>query len=839
MATSLIDPPADVPGPVLLPHDLALTLEGGASLPATSTAAQKGGEREEEQQEVTSTISVAPPAISVPSHSEIQDQEGEWRKQALDSGVGGEWDDAREPEPEWNQKQERVTQTTAPEQQRAPFRVEVTWHNFDHFKNRYSPTDGLAIIEVLRGHDGIVEEHLAEEDVRKKFPNRRKAPSTTSAAPGGETWAQRIRIQSPELLTLLSRLTGFGDSWPVDRPRVFFPPFRAFYYFLPQMRECHRILKEQWAANGEAAHVPADSTAESRLAQENGDDDSKPDNIPRGRSARVTPMEPSSAVSGDLVNSPTALRHVGKYVEFVEEHIVPRWEQAAGAARRWIRFTDLWMLFKPGELLYVVPEGDESQHVVARGRLYQRWETHHRTWRLYSMELSQIANHSPNDLSSKGRGDLKIFLELHCYFIDFDGTSYVPVRNQFSIPSYQGERDITSFDLYPMRFAKDADKTTLDFANKGAWFCQALRLKNLRYEGWTLTRGPVQEASGYDMHSEEWTFDAKSAQREYVDDTVMIDFAEGFKSERAVGPDPSSWQRGFRWFDDSDWKDGDDTMVIKLWKASTAGEFVCIGYTEETTQRSERYGGKMAADQLSSSPVLQAHKAGKLLTELDKDDWVLLPQRVVAYTFRNRKFVLLDCQFLKPLLVAEDAFRDLRIDDQHKRIIKSLVKTHLRKHAGQRESPSSISGQDLIRGKGDGLFVLLHGVPGVGKTATAEAVAQASKKPLFPITCGDIGTSPQVVSATLSRIFRLAHKWGAILLLDEADVFLSRRELGDLERNALVTGKRRSHPRSALLTSYLALMLATVECPPHSIPPPSRVLQRHSLSHHKSGRDHG
>ncbi len=320
----------------------------------------------------------------------------------------------------------------------------------------------------------------------------------------------------------------------------------------------------------------------------------------------------------------------------------------------------------------------------------------------------------------------------------------------------------------------------------------------------------------------------------------MIDFAEGFKSERAVGPDPSFWQRGFYFFNDRNWHDGDDTMFIKHWKASTGGEVACIGYTEEATQISERYGEKLAADQRNSSPVLQAHKAGKIITELDKDDWVLLPQRVVAYTFRDRKFVMLDCQFLKPLVVAEDAFKDLRIDDRHKRMIKSLVKTHLRKHAGQRESPNSISGQDLIRGKGDGLFVLLHGVPGVGKTATAEAVAQASKKPLFPITCGDIGTSPQVVSTTLTSIFRLAYKWDAILLLDEADVFLSRRELGDLERNALVTGKR-THCQFSLplSSSCLALMMATVGCPFYSVPPCFGVLQRHPLSHDKSGRDYG
>ena len=118
------------------------------------------------------------------------------------------------------------------------------------------------------------------------------------------------------------------------------------------------------------------------------------------------------------------------------------------------------------------------------------------------MELSLISNHSPNDLCRGGNGDPKRWLELHCYYVDFDGTSYVPVRNQYRISSYPGERDITSFDLYSVRFAKDADKITSDFTNKGAWFCQALQLKHLRYEGWTLTQGPLQVATGYDIQSE-------------------------------------------------------------------------------------------------------------------------------------------------------------------------------------------------------------------------------------------------------------------------------------------------------------------------------------------------
>lgn len=39
----------------------------------------------------------------------------------------------------------------------------------------------------------------------------------------------------------------------------------------------------------------------------------------------------------------------------------------------------------------------------------------------------------------------------------------------------------------------------------------------------------------------------------------------------------------------------------------------------------------------------------------------------------------------------------------------------------------------------------------------------------------------------LSRIFQTASHWDALLLLDEADVYLERRSLQDLQRNSLVS----------------------------------------------------
>jgi len=79
------------------------------------------------------------------------------------------------------------------------------------------------------------------------------------------------------------------------------------------------------------------------------------------------------------------------------------------------------------------------------------------------------------------------------------------------------------------------------------------------------------------------------------------------------------------------------------------------------------------------------------------------------------------------------------------------------------------------------------GPPGVGKTLTAESVAEEMKVPLYMMSAGDLGLDPRGVENTLKDILEMCTRWDAILLLDEADVFLEQRSLHELERNKLVT----------------------------------------------------
>ncbi|KAK7953131.1 hypothetical protein PG988_013825 [Apiospora saccharicola] len=174
--------------------------------------------------------------------------------------------------------------------------------------------------------------------------------------------------------------------------------------------------------------------------------------------------------------------------------------------------------------------------------------------------------------------------------------------------------------------------------------------------------------------------------------------------------------------------------------------------------------------------------------EPKEEDFLIMSHRAFGFVLRTRKWAQLDLTYLRyENQDARDstlsAFDRLELPSGHREMVKSLVTQHFR---GKRASSANVDRTDMIRGKGKGLIMLLHGAPGVGKTTTAEGVAELFQKPLFHITCGDLGTTAREAEHELEKNFALASRWGCILLLDEADVFLSARERKDFERNGLV-----------------------------------------------------
>ena len=92
---------------------------------------------------------------------------------------------------------------------------------------------------------------------------------------------------------------------------------------------------------------------------------------------------------------------------------------------------------------------------------------------------------------------------------------------------------------------------------------------------------------------------------------------------------------------------------------------------------------------------------------------------------------------------------------------------------------------DIVAGKSGGTTVLCAGPPGVGKTLTAEVYSEIVRRPLYRVHSGQLGLNVAAMETSLKEALLRAQRWGAVMLIDEADVYIKRRQ-DDMTMNAVV-----------------------------------------------------
>jgi SpoVK/Ycf46/Vps4 family AAA+-type ATPase len=165
--------------------------------------------------------------------------------------------------------------------------------------------------------------------------------------------------------------------------------------------------------------------------------------------------------------------------------------------------------------------------------------------------------------------------------------------------------------------------------------------------------------------------------------------------------------------------------------------------------------------------------------EFTEEELLIASPVVLGFAFSEKLWLEFSISGISDIDWNEDAFDSLVLPDNQKSIVKALVESHTFRAAQNID--------DVIQGKGKGLVAVLHGPPGTGKTLTAEGIAELLKRPLYMVSAGELGTDSRTLEAELNKILDIAHSWGAVLLLDEADIFLEKRTIQDIHRNALVS----------------------------------------------------
>ncbi|KAH8878821.1 P-loop containing nucleoside triphosphate hydrolase protein, partial [Thozetella sp. PMI_491] len=639
--------------------------------------------------------------------------------------------------------------------------------NFSQFKNRYkAEEEGICAIDVLECGNYLDEEIDKEFKLRQTLPHKKAKNRSQDARlprliglekgerPSDFKMVLRIRIQSPRLLAILARV--MQESWE-SRPRTFYRGFSPLVYFHPQVLEVLRDLKVKYGG-------------------------SDTDRTPRvGSDKESEPQEPSEIQIAH--DSPEALAELQCYVDYMESEVLPlysQFEKLDSTSNCKIRFKDLWYLFRPGELAYR-PIGAGENKTSSNLGLGQR------VWRIISVrpplaDYRITSSNHRNFFGDEEEDEHKTSFGVQGYYIDYTGDEFCVVTENFEIQPYHGERPIDTLKIFPIRFVANHQEQLRFMTGHGRHFIRTLKTRHATYNWWTITKSPRGNP----------TTDAEGnilKRSEYIDSEVIVDFVEAFQTNPSWKPTPSILKAE----SDPDQTTALDPFLINWW--SDRERTKLLYQTDEVVVLRSAATSYERNVNLGRDPFLvhvrENDKNNRLTTAeyLTEQDMALLPSRLFAYVLRDRRFVQLDITRLGPVKKSADAFDCLKIKRRYKDMIQSLVDDHFDKKALDRKDGVERATLDWIKGKGKGLFILFHGAPGVGKTATAEAVAQANGKPLFSITCGDLGLTPGDVEVALQRIFRLANTWDCVLLLDEVDTFFSQRTRGDsnLAKNALVS----------------------------------------------------
>ncbi|KFZ04779.1 hypothetical protein V501_08981 [Pseudogymnoascus sp. VKM F-4519 (FW-2642)] len=602
---------------------------------------------------------------------------------------------------------------------------------------------------------------------------------------------ERIRIHSRHLIMILARIHGtklISEDNGKNTSLVLLRPFRVLSYYDEQIRDWHSKLVHDHSApksgiegsNTNASQT--ESSAETPNPNADPEDTDRPSDSQPKKEAMVEDPQGWST-------STTALEHLTCLLEFMDTYITRKLAYLNSPACNNIAFSDIWHLFKPGD--FVISNDRKQAYRVINVHSPPHKGTDRWSY-VYTSEKDNEKFRAQSDIS------------IDCVYIHYDGKKFGPVLKKFKIRRFEGERSVTTLDIYPFRFYASSGLRgpAVKSKHQGSDVEEVMETSIAQLRKKLIERGEmfVEVAGVKHMYYTGLTVDEP---RDEVESQVVIDFEEAFMSENNRGWCPSITALvGFVHNPEGDDEETIDCKADCCWRENVHGD----SYVE--SERSKKFTSDLMAEiengpqgRLPSATIYPRtlEESKTKMNNFTEDELLIMSHKVFGFVLRDRSWAHLDLTHLEHIdnqdgeddIDAEDedsdgesgdksAFGRLVLPRGHKKMVLSLIAQHFR-NKGQQDEQA-----DIVRGKGKGLIILLHGAPGVGKTTTAEGVAERFRKPLFQITCGDLGSDAKQVETALQTNFALANRWGCILLLDEADVFLAERRREDFKRNGLV-----------------------------------------------------
>ena len=410
-----------------------------------------------------------------------------------------------------------------------------------------------------------------------------------------------------------------------------------------------------------------------------------------------------------------------------------------------ITFDLLWALFKSNEIAYCPTYSNPDEP------------------RAFKIEYA-------NKESSFMKGQ---WYNIEGRYLEYDGKSFGMGTMSVEVEQFKGPRKISSLACYPLKYHKESEKMKQQLIERGKKF---VALKGMNYR--------FHKGMGF-YKKKRQVIKVNINGRVMIDPAIHRRINPNYPISTVKPKDPDIFDNSEASDDEScccasDSSDGDDHHQVEGLEDAddTRTKMKLVVDDEERPHLVEvevdENGNEIKKESLDTIEV-----ADDTEHEFTEEELLIASPVVLGFAFSEKLWLEFTISGIMEIEWNEGAFSSLVLPDNQKSIVKALVESHT--------FQASRNIDDVIQGKGRGLVAVLHGPPGTGKTLTAEGIAELLKCPLYMVSAGELGTNPRELEAELNKILDIAHSWGAVLLLDEADVFLEKRTIQDIHRNALVS----------------------------------------------------
>ncbi|CAN9446512.1 unnamed protein product [Alternaria alternata] len=485
-----------------------------------------------------------------------------------------------------------------------------------------------------------------------------------------------------------------------------------------------------------------------------------------------------------------------------------------------IEFADLWLLYKPGQLIYMRESADTSPSRSAP----QLWQVlqYSGARKVLNNDSNENLNDYYSDTAGAGNKDKmnRFVLKGFTYDTDERSDTCVPIEQVLNIPHWSGFREIRSLHAFPVEFCRP----NFEFPDaSGEDYLERLSLEGQQM--CKLKQGTIKsyKGPGIDEYGTLWQYDSEviidserarqdapelfgNAGSQAMFPLGMLPFSEGV---RTISRSISLEMGDTREVQDDSWMFSVDEITGDIHDDITMEwhYFKHIGDTEKLAT---------VAQELSSFDLKK-----------DLKSLVIFPRLVCGFVLSARTWANLDIGGLENHRFKKELWDEVMLQDGHKHLLLSAV---------QKTAKTDITKRLPVHGKGLGTLILLQGHPGTGKTFTAEALAAKTERALYPITPGELGSEVAVLERNLDRIFQRGRRWDCILLMDEGDVYLtarSRQPDGTNDRNRVVGVFLRhleDYPGIIIITTNWAEQLDRAVRDRVTLPLPYRPLNRNAIT---------